>query len=44
MEMERIFSVDGQGMVIWAADGSFVGYEFTKTQEEFYACVEDDAV
>ena len=35
---------DGQGMVIWAADGSFVGYEFTKTQEEFYACVEDDAV
>jgi len=35
---------DGQGTTIWAADGSFVGYEFTKTQEEFYACVEDDAV
>lgn len=35
---------DGQGAMIWANDGSLIGYEFAKTQEEFYACVKADAV
>ena len=35
---------DGQAVAVFAEDGRFVGYEFNKTQEEFYACVEDDAV
>ena len=26
---------DGQGMVIWAADGSFVGYEFKRLRKSF---------
>lgn len=35
---------DGQAVAIFAKDGQFIGYEFNKTQEEFYECVEDDAV
>lgn len=35
---------DGQAVAIFARDGQFIGYEFNKTQEEFYECVESDAV
>lgn len=35
---------DGQAVALFAQDGQFIGYEFNKTQEEFYECVESDAV
>jgi hypothetical protein len=35
---------DGQAVAIFAQDGQFVGYEFNKTQEEFYEYVKRDAV
>jgi len=35
---------DGQSEAIFSEDGQFIGYKFSKTQEEFYACVEGDSV
>ena len=35
---------DGQYTAVFSDDGQFVRYEFNMTQEEFFVCVEDDAV